>query len=182
MLATLALVATVAVSGCGAVYLPTSGGATPAASGSGSASGVAVSGSTSGGVVSKPVPAPPVHLGPGPVIPGASGSSSGSGAPSASPQRVTLTDNGKTVTMHVGDTFLLALGDQQQWSVQVADQTIVARVPNIMVVRGAQGVYRALKAGTTTLSATGAPQCSAGQACPMYVIGFHVTVQVLAGA
>jgi hypothetical protein len=82
--------------------------------------------------------------------------------------------------MHVGDTFLLALGDQQQWDVQVADQTVLARVPNIMVVRGAQGVYRALKAGTTTLTATGTANCPAGQACPMYAIAFHLTVQVQA--
>ncbi len=96
----------------------------------------------------------------------------------ASGTRVTMADNGKTVTLHVGQGFLLALGDQQ-WSVTVADQAVVARVPNVMVVRGAQGLYRALKAGTTTLQAAGRPNCSPGQACPMYIIGFHVTLQVL---
>ena len=93
--------------------------------------------------------------------------------------RVTLADNGKTVTMHVGDTFLLALGTQQ-WTVHVGDQTVVARVPNIMVVLGAQGVYRALKVGSTTLSASGTPACPQGAPCPLYRLGFSVTLHVLA--
>jgi hypothetical protein len=64
--------------------------------------------------------------------------------------------------------------------VKIDDQSVVARVPNIMVVRGAQGVYRALKPGSTTLSATGTAICAQGQVCPMYAIAFHVGLQVTA--
>jgi hypothetical protein len=41
-----------------------------------------------------------------------------------------------------------------QWTVGVADRTILRRVPNIAVVRGAQGVYEAHALGTTKLAAT----------------------------
>lgn len=155
-ISSLLLAASVALAGCGAVYLPSST----------SSSAPAASASSPGAVGSPPV--------------SSSSATSSSGAPIPAPSRVTLQDSGKTITLHVGDTFLLALGDQQQWNVQVADQTVLARVPNIMVVRGAQGVYKALKVGTTTLTATGTAPCNTGQVCPMYAIGFHVTVQVQA--
>lgn len=147
------LAASVALAGCGAVYLPSS--TSSSATSPGAAGSPPVSSSVS------------------------SSSSSSSDAPIPAPSRVTLQDSGKTITLHVGDTFLLALGDQQ-WNIHVADQSVVARVPNIMVVRGAQGVYKGLKAGTTTISATGTAPCNAGQVCPMYAIAFHLTVQVLA--
>lgn len=145
------LIGALVAAGCGAVYAP-----------SGSTSGA----STPGGAVGSSV-APP-------------GSSSSASSTIPSPQQVTMADSGKTIAMRVGETFLLALGDQQQWDVKVDDQTVVARVPNIMVVRGAQGVYRALKPGTTTLEATGTAICAQGQPCPMYAIAFHVTLQVSA--
>ena len=149
-IASLLLAGSIALAGCGAVYYGSS-------SASSSAPGAA------GG--------PPASS-------ASSSTPAGGGVPASAASRVTLDDNGKTITMHVGETFLLALGDQS-WDVQVADQSVLARVPNVMVVRGAQGIYRALKAGTTTVTATGKPNCAAGQVCAMYVIGFHMTVQVL---
>src|SRR5205814_5480253 len=72
---------------------------------------------------------------------------------------VTLSDDGRTIDMVVGERFLLALGDQLDWTVRVADPRVVGRVVNVTVVRGAQGLYEARQPGTTTLEATGDPPC-----------------------
>lgn len=79
----------------------------------------------------------------------------------------------------MGQSFLLNLGDQYDWNINVADQTIVSRVKNIAVIRGAQGVYDAVKAGTTTLTAMGDPMCRQSKpACAMPSIFFEVTLVV----
>ena len=74
---------------------------------------------------------------------------------------VTLADAGKTINLKVGGGFLLALGETFDWNVTIADQSIVSRQVNIAVIRGAQGVYNAHKAGQTTLRAVGDPFCRA---------------------
>lgn len=75
------------------------------------------------------------------------------------PLSVTLADRGRTLNLKVGESFLLNLGEGFTWSPVVADMNIVSRVPNIMVIRGAQGVYKANAPGKTTLNATGDPAC-----------------------
>jgi hypothetical protein len=87
------------------------------------------------------------------------GSSPTNTPPAGSSTTVTLADDGKTITLHVGDSFLLKLGEDYDWTVTVDDQTIVSRAKGIAVIRGAQGVYDALRAGTTTLTAVGDPAC-----------------------
>jgi carboxyl-terminal processing protease len=95
------------------------------------------------------------------------------------PQTVTLDDNGGTVTLHVGEQFLLKLGEDYNWTVTVADQRIVSRVVNIAVVRGAQGVYEAHQLGSTTLTATGDPACLQSKPpCAMPSRLFQITVVV----
>jgi hypothetical protein len=92
---------------------------------------------------------------------------------------VTLEDQGKTINLSVGENFLLKLGDEYAWQVDISDQAILSRVKNIMVVKGAQGVYAALQAGTVTLSAAGDPQCLQSQPpCAMPSIQFNITVIV----
>jgi hypothetical protein len=92
---------------------------------------------------------------------------------------VGLQDNGKTIHIGVGQRFLLDLGDQYNWQVNVADQSVVSRVVNITVIRGAQGVYEAHKVGQTTLEATGDPACRSAQPpCMIPSIMFQVTVVV----
>jgi hypothetical protein len=92
---------------------------------------------------------------------------------------ITLADNGKTLTFHPGERFLLKLGEAYNWDIQPFDQTIVARVKNVMVIRGAQGLYDVLKTGQIELSATGDPTCrSAKPACAMPSILFKVTIVV----
>lgn len=79
--------------------------------------------------------------------------------PSAGIPRVTLADDGQTLRLAVDAHFLLALGWDYDWRVEVTDPSVVRRVINISVVRGAQGVYEARKPGKSDLVATGIPGC-----------------------
>lgn len=72
---------------------------------------------------------------------------------------VTLADQGRTIQMHVGQRFLLKLGEEYEWTVTVTDPSVLSRVMNIAVVRGAQGVYQAVKTGQASLVASGDPRC-----------------------
>ena len=93
---------------------------------------------------------------------------------------ITRDSNGQTVTLHVGDRFVLQLGDQYNWTVNVADPAVVSRVINITPIRGSQGVYEAHAAGTTTLSASGDPLCrTAKPACamPSLIVEIKLVVQ-----
>ncbi len=63
--------------------------------------------------------------------------------------------NGRTLGLHVGDRFVLKLGEDFNWTPTVADQSVVQRVPGVLVVRGAQGIYEAERLGETDLTAVG---------------------------
>ncbi len=76
---------------------------------------------------------------------------------------VTLADNGRTITLNVNETFLLKLGEGYDWNITIDDQTIFSRVVNVLVVRGAQGIYVAHRPGNTTLTAVGSPECLKSQ-------------------
>lgn len=77
-----------------------------------------------------------------------------------SPQSVTLADDGSVIHLRAGDRFLLNLGmDTYGWRVTVSDESVISRVVNITVIRGALGVYEAHAAGSATLTATGDPLC-----------------------
>ena len=79
--------------------------------------------------------------------------------PPSQTRSITLADNGQTIELHVGERFLLNLGPGYIWTVNVADTSVVSRVVNVLVIRGAQGIYEASQPGTTTLTATGDPPC-----------------------
>jgi hypothetical protein len=81
------------------------------------------------------------------------------GATNTNPSVVTLASAGQTIQLHVGDTFLLNLGEGWDWTVNVSNPAVVSRVVNILVIRGAQGVYKANRPGTATLTAVGDPPC-----------------------
>ena len=100
--------------------------------------------------------------------------------PAADGQKIiTLDDQGKTISLVVGESFLLKLGDVYTWDITISDQNIVSRVKNITVVRGAQGVYIAAQSGKVTLSAAGDPQCRQSQPpCSMPSIQFMITIVV----
>ena len=99
---------------------------------------------------------------------------------SASGQKiVTLADKGKTITLTSGESFLLQLGETYTWDISLSDESVISRVKNIAVIKGAQGVYKALKAGTVTLAANGDPLCRQSKpACGMPSILFEITIVV----
>jgi len=97
----------------------------------------------------------------------------------AAGKTVTLVDNQTNIALGVGDTFLLKLGEGYDWSVTVVDNAIVDREKNVAVVRGAQGIYKALAAGDTDVTATGDPVCrSAPPPCALASIMFVVHAAV----
>lgn len=73
-------------------------------------------------------------------------------------QTITLADNGKTIILKANETFLLKLGEGYEWDITLDDQTIFSRVVNVLVVRGAQGIYVAQRPGNATLTAVGSPR------------------------
>jgi hypothetical protein len=96
------------------------------------------------------------------------------------PKAVTLEDEGKTISMKVGDRFLLNLGTAiYEWTLSIDDQTVLSRVKNVMTIQGSQGLFEALKVGTTRLQADGDPLCArANPACKMPSRLFTITVLV----
>lgn len=92
---------------------------------------------------------------------------------------MTLEDNGKTIHMKPGARLLLDLGDAYTWDVKISDMAVLSRVKNVMVIRGAQGLYDAAQAGQSVITAHGDPTClSAKPACAQPSIEFTATVIV----
>jgi hypothetical protein len=91
---------------------------------------------------------------------------------------ITQADDGKTIVLGVGDRFLLALGDDFKWTVTISDPSIVRRIPTVLLVRGAQGIYEAERAGGADIEATGVLNCAPGQLCPQLAAIFHVHISV----
>jgi hypothetical protein len=74
---------------------------------------------------------------------------------------------------------VLSLGDQYGWTVTVDDSTVLQRVINITPLRGSQGVYAALAAGSTRLVAAGDPPCrQAKPPCGLASLSFELNVTV----
>lgn len=96
---------------------------------------------------------------------------------------ITQSDNGATITLQVGERFLLDLGDSLDWQVEIDDPTIVSRVPGILTVKGSQGLFQANKAGQTALAARGDAPCRKAQpACMTPTFLFRLQIVVGSGA
>ena len=94
-------------------------------------------------------------------------------------QIVTLAQNNQEIYLKKGESFLLKLGNNYDWNIDISDQNIVSRVVNIMVINGAQGIYKAHNPGTATLTAQGDPFClSSIPRCAMPSILFRVNITV----
>ena len=93
---------------------------------------------------------------------------------------VTLADQGQTINMTVGQSFLLKLGADYTWNIAISDESVISRTPRIIPLEhGAQGIYDVNAAGTTTLTAAGDPVCrQATPACSTPSIQFSITVVV----
>jgi len=98
---------------------------------------------------------------------------------------VTLADNGRAITLHIGQRFLLSLGGDYDWTVTVDHPLILSRVVNVTVVRGAQGLYEAHSPGYATLTAAGDPICRSAQPpcqTPSREFQIHIMVEQAAQA
>ena len=116
----------------------------------------------------------------------ACGSVAGPGGSDPSPTpfanvKVTRADNQQTVTAHVGDHVQIALGEDLSWQLEAPDGIVLARDPvqNYMLVRGTQAIWLARSAGRSTIKASGGPNCPSGSLCPMFLVLFSATVEVL---
>jgi hypothetical protein len=92
---------------------------------------------------------------------------------------ITLEDNGKSISIQKGTSFLLKLGESYNWNIDIDNQTVASRQVNIMVVRGAQGVYNAHNPGQATLTGVGDPPClTSVPSCKMPSIQFKLDIIV----
>jgi len=114
------------------------------------------------------------------VSPSAVATEAGSDSQNISTNGITLADNGRTFTLHPGESFLLNLGmDTFDWTVDIDHQDVLSRVKGVMVIRGAQGIYEANSLGQASLTAIGNPLCrNSAPACEMPSIMFRITVIV----
>ena len=93
---------------------------------------------------------------------------------------VTLADQGQTINMTVGQSFLLKLGADYTWNIVISDESVISRTTRVIPLEhGAQGIYDANAGGTTTLTAAGDPVClQATPPCSTSSIQFSITVVV----
>lgn len=87
-------------------------------------------------------------------------------------QVVTLDDAGKPISLRVGDRFLLFLSKgEYEFTPSVLDETILQKVTDVEIP-GSQGVFEALRQGSTILIAIGELPCAKAQpACLAPAIG-----------
>ncbi len=110
-------------------------------------------------------------------------------SPSAAPrggQQVTDSDENKTLSYHVGDSFGLVLHGQPGWTmwenVSSSDRTVLLPVVDTRAasVRGVTlAMFKASAPGTSQVSASASMQCSPGAACPALARVWKVTIQVV---
>ena len=126
--------------------------------------------------------APDVSTGTGPGDPAPTAAATATSAPNAGQldtPTITLNDNGTTLKLKTGQRFLLQLGETYDWQLIIADQSVVSRVKNVMVIRGAQGLFDALNPGQSEVSAMGDPVCRGQKpACAQPSVLFRLTVIV----
>lgn len=92
---------------------------------------------------------------------------------------ITPNDNGKTFQIAVGQTILVRLGTELDWTVTFDPPGILRAVPGVgALVRGVQALVRGEQPGTVTIQAQGKPICNPGQACPLFIAVFKATVVV----
>jgi hypothetical protein len=93
---------------------------------------------------------------------------------------VTLEDGGKTITLEVGQRFLLFLkSPQHTWSVTQFDSGVIRKVADAELIEGAQGVFEAVGRGQTQLVAVGELPCHRSDPpCMALTLGFELKIVV----
>ncbi|HUY62632.1 MAG TPA: hypothetical protein VMV50_02495 [Candidatus Paceibacterota bacterium] len=89
-------------------------------------------------------------------------------------------DQGATIRLQKNERFAVELGTSLDWTISFRPVGSITHVPNSVDTGGFQGVYEAVQAGTTTMTAVGKPICTAGQMCPQFI--FHTTVTFVVGS
>jgi len=120
---------------------------------------------------------------------GAAGIGSGSN-PSPTPSEgmgfdVTVTENDHSVTLHPGqklEVVLHAPNGMNSWTHPISNDTSVLSPIVDPAATAARGVtlaaFEARKTGMVEVSSNASPQCSPGQACPMYIAVYSLKVTV----
>ncbi len=95
-------------------------------------------------------------------------------------QSVTLEDGDKTLTLRVGDRFLLFLKSPTViWSVTQFNPAVIRKVADAGLIQGAQGVFEAVERGQTELIAIGELPCHKGDPpCMAPTLGFVMKIVV----
>ncbi len=92
---------------------------------------------------------------------------------------ITLADNGRSISLAVGDRFVLALGTDFDWTLGPVEASVLLPLPDGAPGAGVQGTYQAVAPDTVTLSATGDPPCrKVTPPCAAPSILFQVTLVV----
>ena len=123
----------------------------------------------------------------------ACGSVSGSNPPAATPTpiasplggQITNSDEGRTISLHVGDQVELVLHQQSgftQWSgVQTSNRSVLTPVVDVRAaaVRGVTlAMFKAVAPGSSDVTASAGVDCTPGSACPALARLWRVTVRV----
>ena len=131
---------------------------------------------TSGPIVSTSVNIP--SNGPLSALASATAPPAASSASGATPT-ITQADNGTTVNLVAGTRVSLALSGAYDWTITIADTTVLTAVAGVALPPGVQGIYTAGQAGQTTLTAVGEPQCRKAQPpCGAPTVLFRVQIAV----
>lgn len=108
-----------------------------------------------------------------------SSGSTGAGGAAGAAVKVTMADDGKTLTAHVGDRVQVALGEIFNWTLERPDAVVLTQGPQTyLLVRGTQAIWTASSVGTATIRATGTPVCPSGSPCPQLAVRFSATIDV----
>lgn len=92
---------------------------------------------------------------------------------------ITLDDNDKSIHVNNGERFLVKLGSNFIWHIQIDNETVASRVVNIMVTKDAQGVYEAHNVGIATMTGVGDPLCRTSiPPCEIHSVLFKTNIVV----
>jgi hypothetical protein len=94
--------------------------------------------------------------------------------------RITFADANKTLTIAVGEVFLVDLGDEYGWTVDYQGLTNIVAVPTLLPILGTQGLYVPTAPGKSDFRATGQPICEREQpSCAKAPFIFETTIQIV---
>lgn len=93
---------------------------------------------------------------------------------------LTLSANGSTLTVSVGDSVALRLPAQMDWDVSSTNQGVLVPAPGPLAP-DEQGLWQAAAPGQSVITANGRASCNPGEACPQLIVHFQAMVEVVAG-